>query len=320
VTEGPLQRVARGALTENLGLKGIALVAAVFLFAAIRGGEDAEREIDVEVVTLVPSENSERVLVADVPESVELVVFGPRSLLSGLRDDDVAPVQADLRTTRARSFEFEEALFDLPAGMRIRSIMPASFPIAWEPRKQRRVRILATIRGEPIPGQGLKAEPEIEPAQVTLVGAQSAAEEVDTAATEIIDLAGLGAGRHSRTVRLKRPPRHSWWEGDPEVTVRFEIGPDLVERTFRDLPVRVVGSAWTMNVHPRLVDVVLRGPRETISQVDSEHLLPFVEGRGLEEAGPGNHRIPPRIEDLPAAVDVVRWQPGHVLVDVRRPR
>jgi hypothetical protein len=180
--------------------------------------------------------------------------------------------------------------------------------------------VTPTIRGEPAAGQGLKAEPTVEPDQVTLAGAESATAEVDVAATEIIDLAGIGPGRHTRSVRLKRPPRYAWWDGDPEVTVRFEIGPDLADRTFRDLPVRVVGSSWTMQVHPRSVDVVLRGPRETVTRVSSEHLLPFVEGAPLEEAGPGSHRVAPKLEDLPAAVDVVRWQPGHVMVDVRRPR
>src|SRR3990172_7636358 len=98
MSDGVVRRTLRGALTDNVGLKAISLVASVLLFVAIRGGEDAEKSIDVDVVTMVPEVRSERVLVAEVPDKVEVIVHGPRSLISDLREEDVPAVQADLRT------------------------------------------------------------------------------------------------------------------------------------------------------------------------------------------------------------------------------
>lgn len=320
MSEGILRRIVKGALTENIGLKAISLVAAVLLFGAIRGGEDAEKSIDVDVVTLVPAPQSDRVLVADVPDEVEVVIHGPRSLVGGLRDEDIPPVQADLRTTKARSFDFEASLFQIPAGVRIRSINPASFPIVWEPRRERRLRIVASIRGEPRPGQSFKGDPILAPADALLVGAESALDEVETAYTETVDVQGLGAGRYVKHVRLRRPPPHAWWQEDRAISVRFEIGPDLVERAYRQLPVRIASATWPMDVHPRSVDVTLRGPRDAMAQVNPDRLLPFVEGPPLEEKGPGSHREMLKLEDLPEGVEVVGTNPAHVFVDVRRPR
>jgi YbbR domain-containing protein len=320
VNEGAVRRAVRIALTENVGLKAISFVASVLLFVAIRGGEDAEKAVDVDVVTMVPPAQSERVLVADVPDRVEVVVHGPRSLLSSLRDDDVPPVQVDLRSTHARSFDFEESLFQLPAGVRIRSIIPASFPIAWEPRRERRLRVVASLRGDLLPGQSLKGEPAVEPPDVVLVGAESALDEVETAFTETVDLQGLGNGRYVKRVRLRRPPPHAWWADDGPLSVTFEVGPDLVERTFHQLPVRVANGSWQTEIHPRTIDVTLRGPREAIAGINADRLLPFIDGPTLEAQGPGTYREPPKLEDLPPGVEMVASEPGHVFVDVRRPR
>src|SRR6478609_5916422 len=86
----------RAMLTENVGLKAMSLVVAVFLFSVVRGAEKAQRSVLVDVVAVLPPETVPRILTSDLPAKVRLTLRGSRSLLNSVRTDDLGPIQLDL--------------------------------------------------------------------------------------------------------------------------------------------------------------------------------------------------------------------------------
>ena len=69
------------ALTEHIGLKLVALVASVGLFVIVRGTEDAQISISVDVVALLPPPSTERMLVSEIPDEIRVTLRGSRSVL-----------------------------------------------------------------------------------------------------------------------------------------------------------------------------------------------------------------------------------------------
>lgn len=92
------------ALTDHLGLKLVALVASVGLFVIVRGTEDAQISISVDVVALLPPPSTERMLVSEIPDEIRVTLRGSRSVLNAVRRDGMQPIQMDLRDASAHFY------------------------------------------------------------------------------------------------------------------------------------------------------------------------------------------------------------------------
>ncbi|MBC7173017.1 MAG: hypothetical protein H5U40_11335, partial [Polyangiaceae bacterium] len=110
-----LDSIRRG-IFQDLGLKAASLVAALVLFSVVHGAEDAQKSIYVDLITLLPSEDSGRMLVSDVPVRVRVTLTGSRSQLNAIRQEQLPPVQIDLRNHRGDEYFFADEDVDLPVG------------------------------------------------------------------------------------------------------------------------------------------------------------------------------------------------------------
>jgi YbbR domain-containing protein len=306
----------KNAFTANLGLKLFALAAAIILFSLVHGAEDAQRSIFVDVVAILPPSDSGKMLVSEIPDRVKITLQGSRSLLNSIRREEMEPVQIDLSEPTLRYYYFEPTSFDIPAGVDIIQMAPASIPLTWVDRIERELPIEAQLRGDPGPGLAVQRPVAVDPRVAQVEGAQTELDGLVSVRTEPIQVTGLPAGSHERTVRLERLPPHSNHRGEMAVTVRFEIIPEMQQRVFTGLSIDAVGPP--ARVRPETVDVTLRGPPNLMTDLEPTRVVPWIDSTH-DSLGPGvTAPLPIQIRGLPHGVDVVGTDPEEVLVTLGR--
>lgn len=306
-------RGVRRAFTDNVGIKIVALITAIALFSLVRGAEDAQRPVFVDVVPLLPPPSSNKILVSDIPDQVRLTLRGSRSLLNSLRREDLE-VQVDLRDTRKEYYYFDPNAFDIPAGLQVVQVAPATIPLTWAAKVERRLPIVARFAGTP--GRHLAvrlSSVEVEPSTVLVRGPENEVSSRTNVETGPIVLNDLGRGRHERRVPLERPPPHATYVDEIAVRVAFEIVPETSERVLHEVEVSIVGGNVRAQVRPDRVDVVVQGPPDAVQAVDPRRVIPFVSVESLAPAG-GAVSIPVQVRGVPEGVEVLRVDPAEVFV------
>jgi hypothetical protein len=299
-------------LVENLGLKLFSLGAAIIVFAYVRGLDDAQRFVYVDVIALQPTDESGFVLVSEVPDRVRLTLRGSSSALNSLNRDDVAPAQIQVDPNR-RNYYFDPKDFELPAGVVVEQIAPASFPLTWMPRKERTVPVRVRLVRAPEEGLELVGKPQLDPVAIVVRGPADEIDSLPSVVTEEIDLSRFAAGRHTLRVRLEDPVAHVGYEWEGPVTVTFEVGVELIEKRFVGLPIATLGGGNVTELRPRRALVVLKGPPSIIHGVDADVLVPSVD---TSRAVAGTSSLPVTVRGVPAGASLVRVEPAEILVTV----
>lgn len=304
----------RGLLVENLGLKVLSLVMAVTVFWLVRGAEEAQRAVFVDVVAVTPPASSSRMLTSDLPAKVRLTLRGSRSILNALRADEIPPVQVDLSTTEASLYYFEPEAFELPGGVEVVQIAPPTLPLAWAERAQRTVQVSPALEGAADGGLMLQGTPLVRPTTVTLRGPEPDLATIDRITSEPVNVSGLVAGHYERRVPLARLPGHVEVVGDPVVTVSFDISPEVAERVVPRLEVAVIGGV-AREVRPGRVRVTLRGAPRVLDALDAPSLVPYVDVSGVTSEQ-GALALPVRVRGVPEGVELADVEPEEALVTV----
>jgi YbbR domain-containing protein len=302
-------RSVQRALTHNLGLKVASILTAIVLFSLVRGSEDAQRSVFVDVVVLLPPAERGKMLVSELPDKVKVTLRGSRSVIHAIRDQDVPPVQIDLRKGTGSYYYFEPDDFDVPAGAEIVQLAPASIPLSWARRIAREHPVLARIDGSPAPGLSAQAV-QVVPEAVLVRGPETEVGLMRHVMTEPIDVEGLPVGRHEREANLAPPGSHS--EIDRTVArVVIEVVEQEAEHTFEGIAVTTLGNG-IVEVRPAVVDVTLWGAAASLDRVKSEHLVPVIDSMDVD-ATRGTQPLRVLVRGVPEGLQV-RVVPDMVLV------
>jgi len=298
----------RRALTENLGLKILALAAAIGLFVIV-SGEYEQRPVAVDVVVLPPPPSSQKMLVSEIPDQVQVTLQGSRPVLNSVRRSGLPPIQMDLHEGTAHYYDFARNL-EPPAGTSVVEIVPPSVTLEWATRAERRVRVQPLIEGEVADGYTL-AGTSVDPGVVRIRGIASEVNSAERVWTAAVDVTSLTAGRHERRVPLGPLPRHVSYADTPWVMVTLTVEEEIAVRTLRDLEVAVVGTTEA-RVRPQQVNVELRGPRARVDDLQTLRIVPLVDVTGLPPER-GAQPVPVALRGVPAGVTAT-VEPNEVLV------
>lgn len=301
---------------ENLPLKIFSIVASLALFSLVRGAEDAQRSVFVDVVAVLPDSASGRILLSDIPDRVRVTLRGSNALLRSIRGGDIPPIQVTLDDTRARLYYFDPERIEIPAGVEITQIAPATIPLQWADRTERRLPVQPTLEGRPPPGLMLAAPPEVTPSAVSVTGPAPEISPLDHVTTDTVNLAALEAGRYERRVALMHLPPHSAYDDENTVVVSFEIVPQIAERSLPRLDVAVVGGT-VRELRPGRVRVRVRGAPQALDAMDPLGVVPYVDVSELEPTG-GAQSVPVRVRGIPAGIELVDVEPPDVLATIVR--
>ncbi|HJL15071.1 MAG TPA: CdaR family protein [Sandaracinaceae bacterium LLY-WYZ-13_1] len=299
----------RSALTDNVGLKIVALVASIGLFVIVRGTEDAQISIAVDVVALLPPPSSDRMLVSEIPDEIRVTLRGSRSVLNAVRRGGMQPIQMDLRDASAHFYYFEQEELELPAGATIVQIAPAAVPLTWVDRAERRLRIEPVLRGDVAEGN-LLVGTVVEPSSVVVRGAASEVNRLEAIRTEPVDVEDLGEGRHERRVPLTPLPEHVNYVDTVAVMVTVTIEEEEGQRTYADAEVLTVGGT-DVALRPSAVTVEVTGPRARVDDLHPRRVIPFVDVSELDREG-GAQPLPVQLRPLPEGMRG-RVEPAEIL-------
>lgn len=278
----------RESITENLGLKALAMVFALGLFAFVHGQEEEQqRTVPVPLVMRLPTAAAERELMTPIPASIHVTLQGSARAIDNLLQAGIPPVEIDLRDGRRETVVFDESMFTLPPETKITIIDPSSIELTWEDVATRQIPIQAAITGQPSDGYVVKGEPDVDPKTITVSGPVSAIEVMQFARLSAFDVSGLSEGVHKRRLGIDAPPQRVRYLGPQAATVAVTVARRVSEVRFENRPVEVLGVAGG-TVAPRTVDVIVAGPPEIVRALRPDQIVPVadltkVEGLDLKD-------------------------------------
>jgi YbbR domain-containing protein len=299
-------------LTRNVGLKVASLSLSVLFYSWVHGSEDVRRSVDVDILVIPPSDASGRILTSEVPPRVRLTLHGSRSAINSMVSASLPPAEIDLRGGDLDVYYFSEEQFDLPAGVSLTQMAPASIPLSWEQRVERRVPVEVQQVGDLRSGLILTAPPSPIPGVLGVVGPESAVNGLSVLLTAPVDISTLREGTVERRLDVIGLPELTRFTSESQVSVSYRVARNLETRTFRGLAVEVLNGSFR-RIRPAEVRVEVRGLREIIGEITPEQLVPIVDLEGVTEAA-GATSLRVQVRGMPVGVEVVSVHPAEVLV------
>jgi len=300
-------------VTDDWGLKLLALGMSVALFSLVHGDVDAQRSIYVDVVALLPPPESGKMLISEVPAQVKVTLRGSRSKLSGLSRDDLSPLQLDLRSANTGAYYIDTSVLDVGSGIRVIDIIPSTLALTWAATAEKRASVQVQLDGTPHKGMHVGTI-EVSPPYVTLRGPEGVLQTLSTLSTEPVSITGLSAGQHKRRVPLQPLPQHVTVLEDSSVEAVVPIVPVVGERTLRRLEVATVGET-VLSVRPEVVSMRLRGPEDVLDEIDPRAIVPYIDAALAPESG--TRALDVQVRGLPAGVEVAEIIPASVLAGIK---
>jgi YbbR domain-containing protein len=266
---------------RNFGLKLLSVCIAVLLWMTVAGEETVERGLRAPLELQQFPAGLE--IQGETPSTVDVRVRGTSGALSRVGAGDIVGV-LDLHGARPgnRLFPMTPEQVRAPFGVEVVQVTPSTIALSLEKSLSREVPVVPSIEGTPAPGYVEQGKPVVTPDHVEIVGPESAVKRATEAVTETISITGLEKSiREDVTVGLVDPALRLKTQRTVNVAVAIVPGP--VERTIRNQPVRLrnLGPHLSAQAVPPVVDVGLRGSRDTIDRIDAEDVAAYVDVGGL---------------------------------------
>jgi len=320
LSPGELKTLIVRSVTENLGLKAVALVVTIALFGIVRFQEKVDRWIDVEVAVMRPVAKSGLVVTSEMPDKVRVSLRGRSSVIKAVKSGDSGQVVMDLSSRSqegAFTFYFEPEMFDFPSGVEILHISPESVQVRIERIVTRRVPVNVRTVGKPKAGLELEGSPIAVPPEATISGPSSVVNGIVALDTEDVNIAELGRGEHEMHVALSRVGGVLVKYVD-KLAVVVEIRYTLGQRILSELEVRAkVGGKLLVegaDVRPGTVTATLSGPKMALDALDLGTVTPLAEIETSVAARGGPIAVPVQLTGLPPEVEVKSIEPSTVKV------
>jgi YbbR domain-containing protein len=295
----------KGWLTANLLLKLTAALLTLVLYLFVRSDGEQIKSFFLPVTIEVPED---QVLSGDVPR-VRVTLRGRRSALERLEATPPPPLTLRAQDARDGAIELTPELLQLPPGLEVTSIQPPTIDLTLDQKAQRLIPVTPRLIGAPREGFEVTAR-AVEPAQVTAAGPDARLKDA-SALTEIVDLTDRAESFEITTALL--PSNGAPLDLSPgRATLKIQISPLILERTFEDLRVAVHNTRQPHLTAPDAVLVTLRGPRERIQALTPALLSASVDAHDEDMKPPGTYNKRVQIDNLPPQVEVVQIQPPYV--------
>ena len=271
-----IRSVARRAFVENAGLKLVAFLLALTLFILVHSDEDALEQFTVDLRYLPAP--TDLTLVSERPKSVTVTLKGSRRRLKRVDPEELEKITVTLTNTGEFVFQ-PEMIQPLPEGIEVVSITPPSVSLRFERSGNKRVPVRVRTVGELAPGYRVDSI-RVEPPELEIAGAESALTKTAELLTTPISIEDATQPIRQQ-VRLESPPENvevvlNGETSAPQqltVDVNIDISASPGVRRLPGTPVvvgGVAGASTTWTTDPNTVELILRGPELTLSELDPE--------------------------------------------------
>jgi len=265
---------------RHFGLKLLSLALAVVLWIGVSGEETVERGLRIPLELQQFPNGLE--IQGDAPSTVDVRVRGTSGALSRVGPGDVVAV-LDLHAARAgnRLFALTPEQVRTPFGVEVIQVMPSTVTLVFESSATRLLPVTASVEGKPSPGF-VVGQVTVSPERVEVVGPASAIERATEVVSEPVSVSGVTADLHETvTLGLVDPALRLKSQRTASVTVH--VIPAPMERTLHAQPVHLnnIGPNLAAQAVPSLVDVVVRGRRDSLNRLYADDVNLFVDVGGL---------------------------------------
>jgi hypothetical protein len=297
---------------RNFWLKAVAVGIATLLWVAVGGEKIVERSMQAPLEFLNRPTTLE--LVGDAPAFIDIRVRGTSTSLGRLSPGDVKAI-LDVGSARPgrNLFHVGPELVSVPFGVEVSHTSPATVGLTFERQVTRSVSVKADVDGDTAPGYEVRRV-TVEPAEVEVIGPESALRELSEAVTEPIELKASAAQVRERVpIAILNSPARLRVPQDAIVTV--DIQPLRTERTIGGVPVRMqqLRAGQRAQSAPPNVSVTVRGDKDVLEKLGAGSIEVSVDVTGL---GAGRYTLPPRV--APSRLfGVVRVDPPQVQITIR---
>ncbi len=292
-------------------LKLFALAFSITLWSFVVGQEKAEigLSIPIEIINLP----SNLVIANDIPSSVELRIFGPRSIIRNITTQNLTKV-IDLKnaTPGKMLIHFSADDFTLPGGVKVLRIKPSIIEIELQPLLRKTVRVKPVLEHEPAPGYEL-ARVMVQPLATQISGPAKEISHIKELELTPIDLTGA-----RKTFTAIATPNVQKFRISIEGTSKFKvtvfIRPKKGVRKIKHVPVRIFQGAYKVSVWPTEVTVKLCGEIPALNRLRIEDINVSVNATSLK---PGRYLVEPDAQG-PPGFECLEIIPKKVKVRVYR--
>lgn len=276
---------------RNIWLKFLSISIATLLWLVVAGDRTVERALRVPIEYENLPAGLE--MIGEPPETVDVRLRGSSGALGRLVAGELAAV-IDLRTARSgrRLFHLTPGQVNVPYGIEVVQVAPATLPISFENSAVRVVQVRPSVEGRPTPGYEVTSVTS-QPATVEVIGPESALRELDEAMTEPISVNDatrpirevVNIGVADPSVRLRTPQT-------AEVTV--QIVPGVSTRTLSNVPIQIrnLDNGLRGRVLPATTSVTVRGTAQGIKDLTLDGIEASVDAAGLSA---GEHEVDLRV-------------------------
>lgn len=278
---GEIKRL-KNFLSNNAGMKILAVLLATVSFYAIRGRTGLELPYDIPLEVVV--EEGVAVLEKEA-QTVQVTLRGSPDDHRRLQHKQIRAVirPRTVALSGSEKVHVEAHNIEGASGVTVVKIKPSSVLLTFDREAEKQVRVeKPRTTGTPLIG---RAELAYEPEYVTLRGPRLRLRDLETVTTEPIDVDGR-VESFSKTVRVLSPGDKWVPEIEPnEITVRVRIVTELVSRSWTNVPVLAIieqGTATTVRFEPPTVSVTVEGRAEIIDGIANEIMKVFVNCLGLD--------------------------------------
>ncbi len=271
-------------LFRNWGLKAIALVLAAFMFVFTR--DEVTR---VFTVPLRAVADPERVLMTDLPETVQVQARGPWVRINRLQDYDFGVATIDIKAARPGPLEVERGAIVMPEGVVLAGITYDTVDLRFDPIIERKIDVDAKVEGQPAPDYEL-LRVEVQPTRWMVRGGETSVQRIKRLSTEVVELRGADQDMEVEVALLPLSTGVALvgaGSGGASVTVRAIIAARAESRSYT-VPVVVPDGLDPTGVVPRTYEVKVAGPMPDFRVLDGMEVTFPVAAQATRVQGDGD--------------------------------
>jgi YbbR domain-containing protein len=191
-------------------------------------------------------------------------------------------------------------------------LTPSEITLEFARLVRRTIPVRVALSGKPA-GELRIVETKVTPESVEVTGPQSHVDRIKNVETAPIDLAKASAGVIERNVDLESPREYMSFSASA-AHVEILLEEPEISRVLKGLSIVVRNTEHRTSVTPEKVQLTVRGPRSAVQALEPIQGTVYIDA---SERAPGQYDVTPAA-DLPGVVEVVRWDPGSVRLQVKR--
>lgn len=299
---------------RNIGLKFLSICIAALLWLVVAGDRVVERALRVPVEFQGLPQALE--IVGDPPDAVDVRLRGSSGTLARLGPGDMSAV-IDLRNARPgrRLFHLTPAQINVPYGVEVMQVAPATLPMAFENSAVRILEIKPSLEGAPATGYeviGITSDPPT----VEAIGPESSLRGLDEAMTEPVSIANATRSvREVVTVGVADPSVRL--RAAQTATVLVQIAAGSSRQTLPRIAIDVLNLAPELQsrLSSPTAAVTVKGTQDAVDALRPETVSVSVNAAGLSV---GDHDLPLRAT-VPQGLALESVRPERVRLRIVKP-